>query len=211
MRAPDQVRLWLGLMEEYDKEIRNLNIEQQDHATATGTGSIAAQDVDEEIVSESVRNIEINNKKEKLNKFRQQLIVDSEPYKTSRAASATLAMAAADVQVIRALIVENVAETYVKLLNSKLSELIHRVLVSITDACTVELQFDEQEYHEYVKQQREQEQRSVSSSSSTDSSQTTDMIKVKAGDIAITQHFIDHSLLPVIAAVINSKDPTLGE
>lgn len=181
-------------------------------------------DVDEEIVSEGVQAMmaeqqtptdsnnshmskEARAKEEKLMKFKNQLIVDSEPYKTARAACGTLAVAASDVKVIQALISEKVGETYVKLLHSMLPELVHRVLVSIMEACSVELEFDESAYAEY--QQQLLQQQSGGSSGTTVAGEAVE--RVKATDIRITRHLIDSGVVSAIAVVTRMGDRTLGE
>ena len=95
------------------------------------------------------------------------------------------------------------------MLQSRLPELVHRVLVSISEACSMELQFNEREYAEYMQQIQQQE--TSLSTSATGVVGTVGGGGVKSSDVAITQHFIDNGVLPAIAVVVQLKDPKLGE
>ena len=134
LRAPESLRLWLGLSEEYDKEVRGLEVEEE------GEGELETIEEEEEeveeVVSEGVLrlgSVERTPTSEPTSKastdqkqtrrkqlsdplYIQSLTVQSEPYKTARAALGTLAGAVGDEQVVAALHAEGCASTFVMML-----------------------------------------------------------------------------------------------
>lgn len=144
LRKPETVRLWLGLCEEFDKDIR----EDLEAATSEASEDKAEGEEDiEEVVSEGVKRLGTEERVtpatvgrvatlQKVMEEAREKVVTTEPYKTARAASATLATSCSDAAVVEALIAEKCASTFVTLLNSGLSELVHRILVAVLEAAS---------------------------------------------------------------------------
>ena len=66
------------------------------------------------------------------------LVVDTEPYKASRASLGTLAVAASDAGVAAACVTEKCHETLTAVLGSQMPELVHRALVVVKSLCEAE-------------------------------------------------------------------------
>lgn len=187
LRKPDQVRLWLGLAEEFDKDVRDL-YEDEDEQSIAPVAPVPPVEVEveeeiEEVVSDSVRALgsESRPKPEppkpapvvakkttkNLDEIRR-LIVDTEPYKTARASCGTLASVAGDLELTKALLKDGCAESFYNVLSSQLPELVHRVLVIMNDMARCDC----------------------------------------AG---VGQHFLDGGLVPAIALITRMGEPMLAD
>jgi hypothetical protein len=122
LRKPDQVRLWLGMSEEWSKDI-------PEEFYANDESKEGSED---EGIHVSVVMDRLTRDQAKLTAF-----LTSESYKTARAAAGTLAVALGDPEVCDAVVKENCAGTIVSLLDSRLPELVHRALVMALNVATV--------------------------------------------------------------------------
>jgi hypothetical protein len=107
LRKPETVRLWLGICEEWGQNLPNI------------VGDVADDEDPWRAVVEKLVQDETA-----LSQFMQ-----SESYMTARASAGTLAVAASDEEVCRAVVAENCSGTIICLLESRLPELVHRALV----------------------------------------------------------------------------------
>jgi hypothetical protein len=123
--------LWLGLCEEFDKDVRELTSEQSE---LVSNEEIA----DVEVISDSVQRLGSTSRPVPGKPNIKAIMVETEPYKTARAACGTLACAAFDTKVATALLTEKVASSIVPLLQSEIPELCHRVLVMISELSRTE-------------------------------------------------------------------------